>query len=434
MAAEGHGTAGGLFNALPACGRGGAVYNYSMAARMVIRAYRYRYYPTVVQVCRLAIEFGHARWVWNWALAMMTAWYRRYGERLSHAEISRELTFLKRLAPYAWLREASSTVLTQKLRDLDRAFANFFAGRAKYPRFKSRRGPQSVRYQLDQRTVANHYRPGELLRLPRLGSLKLCWSRIPKGVPKMVTVSRDAAGRYWVSMAVEEPVEAFPASAHADAVDLGLKDLFVSARGYRSGNPRHLLKLLWRLRILQRRLARKKKGSGRWRRLKEKIARLHARIRNARRDLLHKVTTWLIRENQAVVIEDLNVRGMLRNRRLARALSDAALGEVRRMLAYKAEWHGRELVVVDRWYPSSKTCSGCGHVLESLALSVREWTCPACGAIHDRDRNAALNLLREGLRILTGVDEGFPARERGPAERCPAVMREEPDTPLCAPA
>jgi len=266
-------------------------------------------------------------------------------------------------------------VVTQKLRDQDRAFANFFAGRARYPRFRKKMGAQSVRYQLDQRTLASRWRAGERLVLAGLGALKLCWSRIPAGAPKMITVSRDAAGRYFVSFMVEEALTPAPATDRAVGVDLGLKDIVVTSDGWRSGAPCYL-------RRRQRQL----------KRAKARVARLHARVADQRRDFTHKLSSKLIHENQVIAIEDLDVRALARTK-LAKSIGDAGWHELRRQLAYKAEWHGRELVVIDRWTPTTKRCSACGHVREDVALQVRTWSCERCGTEHDRDVNAAINVL-----------------------------------------
>jgi putative transposase len=356
------------------------------------RAYKLRIYPTARQLGLLAMFFGAARWVWNTCLAWRAHAYRAHGERVTGVDFSRELTWLKRMAPYAWLADVPATILTQALRDQDRAFANFFTGRARYPRFKRRRSAQSIRFQLDQRVVAGMFRAGELLRLPGLGALKVRWSRLPTGVPKMVTVRRDACGRYFVSFMVEEEIHALPQKTNAVGVDVGLKDVVVTSDGEKSGNPRYLRKYLRRLKRQSRNLSRKCKGSQRWKRQRQRVARLHARISDARQDFLHKTTTELVREHGAIAIEDLAVKGLCRTR-LAKSMADASLGELRRQLEYKAAWYGRELLIADRFAPTSKTCSACGTVQAEMPLKVRAWTCPDCGTAHDRDVNAAKNVL-----------------------------------------
>lgn len=354
-------------------------------------SYKFRITPNAEQCKQLAREFGSARWVWNTCLAWRTDAYRR-GEKVTSVDFSRELTWLKKFEPYAWLNEVSSSTLGQKLRDQDKAFANFFAKRAKYPKFKKRTHTQSVRYQIDQRTAVNMYRAGELIKLPKLGALKVRWSRIPVGVPKMVTLTMDAVGRYFISFSVEQQIKHWPQKTNAVGADFGVKDVVVTSDGWKSGNPKHLDSLLHQLKRQQRILSRRRKGSGRWHTQRKRVARLHARIADARRDWLHKLSTRLVRDNGFIAIEDLHVRGMMTNHCLAKAIGDVGMAELRRRIEYKAAWHGRDLVVVDRWAPTSKTCSACGLVQDSLPLSVREWTCE-CGASHDRDVNATKNIL-----------------------------------------
>ena len=381
-----------------------------------MRAYRLRFYPTSEQEAELVRWFGAARWVWNHCLEYRTKAYQLRGEKVTGVDFSRELTRLKRLDSYAWLRAVPRTVLTEKLRDQDQAFRAFFAGRARYPKFRSkRRRAQSVRLQIDQRVARRYFDAGRgLLRLPRLGVLRVVWSRKPAGVPKMVTVRRDGAGRWWVSFMVEEAVPVLPITTGAVGIDRGLKALMVCSDGTRVANPGYLARHLRRLRRMQRCLSRRQKGSRRWEAQRQRVARLHARVGDARHDFLHKVTTRLVHENQVLCVEDLNVKGMLGNGSLARHIADVAWAEFARMLYYKAEWYGRTLIEVDRWFPSSKRCSACGHVLDELRLDQRVWRCPKCGAEHDRDLNAAKNILNEGLRTLVPRGAGELTRvERG---------------------
>lgn len=375
---------------------------------MIQRSYCFRIYPTAVQIVLLAQFFGAARWVGNAALAWRSHCYKELGEKVTGVDFSRELTWLKKLEPFAWLAAIPATVLTQVLRDQDRAFANFFAKRAKYPRFKKRREAASIRFQLDQRVVMNAYRAGEFLKLPGLGALDVRWSRVPGGVPKMVTIRRDACGRYFVAFMVEEHVEPLPASTKSVGVDLGVKDIIVTSDGRKTGNPKHLKRYQRRLKLAQRRLSRKRKGSNRWRKQVKRVARIHARIADTRSDHQHKLTTGLIREHGVIAIEDLNVRGMTASAKgtveapgkmvaqkagLNRAILDAGFGEIRRQLEYKAQFYGRTIILADRFAPTSKTCSECGAYQADMPLNVRVWTCPDCGAVNDRDSNAARNIL-----------------------------------------
>lgn len=366
---------------------------------MTIRAYKLRLYPNAAQRMMLERYFGSARWVWNRAMEYRSKAYRRRGESLSAVDFSRLLTRLKRTARYGWLRETPSVVLQQKLRDQDRAFTNFFAGRARYPRFRKRGNAEAIRFTIDARHVGKVAAwTARRVVVAGIGEVRYRGGNHPGQVPKRVTVRRDACGHYYASFTVEVEMSVKPLAGKAVGVDVGLKDLATLSDGTHIEHPKHLKGQLKRLRHAGRALSRRRKGSRRWHAARRRVARLHQRIRNARSDALHKLTTGLVDENQVICLEDLNVSGMVKNHHLAQAIADSGFGELRRQLTYKAQWYGRTLIVVDRWYPSSKTCSCCGHVLEALSLSIRHWTCPACSAEHERDENAARNILAEGLR------------------------------------
>ncbi|MTI64353.1 RNA-guided endonuclease TnpB family protein [Methylophaga sp.] len=378
---------------------------------MIQRSYRFRFYPTRAQQQQLAIEFGHARFVYNFALnARNKAWQRRK-ESLNYVGLSKLIGQIKKTSRFDFLRQATAACHTQKLIDLDKAFKAFFDGRARFPKFKSKHDKQSIRYQLDQRHIARAFSntPGaESIQLPKLGKLKLRWSRRVAGVPKMVTLSKTASGKFYVSFSCEEVFEARPAVPMVVGLDVGIKDLVTVSTGEKIAPVKSYHKAQHKLARLQRVLARRKKGSNRRQAIRLKIARLHERIADIRRDFHHKTSSRLISENQVICLEDLNVKGMVKNHKLARALSDNALGELRRMLEYKAGWSGRDIVVVDRWYPSSKTCSCCEHKLKALPLSVRQWRCLKCETLHDRDINAANNILTEGLKQYREVHGNCP--------------------------
>ncbi|GII90540.1 transposase [Sinosporangium siamense] len=303
----------------------------------------------------------------------------------------------------------SSVPLQQALRHLQTAFGNFFAKRAKYPRYKSRkRSRASAEYTRSAFT----WRDGRLTLAKTAGPLDIRWSRpLPQGAePTTVTVSRDSAGRWFVSLLCEDTVAPAPGTGGAVGLDAGITSLVTLSTGEKIANPRHERRDRARLAKAQRELSRKAQGSANRAKARVKVARIHARIADRRRDFLHKLSTRLVRENQTVVIEDLTVRNLLRNGRLARAVSDAAWTELRSMLEYKCAWYGRELVVVDRWFPSSKLCGACGTVAAGMPLNVREWAC-GCGAVHDRDVNAARNILAAGLAVSACGDGVRPQRE-----------------------
>ncbi|MER5828228.1 RNA-guided endonuclease TnpB family protein, partial [Streptomyces mirabilis] len=364
----------------------------------VKRAYQYRFCPTDAQAAELSRTFGCARKVYNLALAARTeAWARQ--ERVNYHQTSAMLTAWKKTGEPAYLNEVSSVPLQQALRHLQTAFTHFFRRRARYPRFKSRK---KSRRSAEYTSSAFRFRDGKLTLAKMTEPLDIVWSRpLPEGAsPSTVTVSQDTAGRWFVSLLCEDPsVKPLPARGNAVGVDVGLDHLLTLSTGEKIANPRHERRDRAALAKAQRNLARKARGDGANRRkARLKVAKIYARIAGRRRDTLHKLTTRLVRENQTVVIEDLTVRNMVKNHRLARAISDAAWSEFRSMLEYKARWYGRELIAVDRWFPSSRLCSACNTLRDTMPLHVRTWTCD-CGVTHDRDVNAAHNLLAAGLAV-----------------------------------
>ncbi|MGW6791510.1 RNA-guided endonuclease InsQ/TnpB family protein [Streptomyces chartreusis] len=364
------------------------------------RAYKYRFYPTDAQAADLSRTFGCVRKVFNMALAARTEAWTLRRERITYNATSAILTAWKRTEELAYLNEVSSVPLQQTLRHLQAAFTNFFSKRAKYPRFKSRKkSKKSAEYTAS----AFRFRHGELTLAKMVEPLEIVWSRpLPDGAqPSSVTVSQDAAGRWFVSLLVEDlDVKHLGDAETAIGIDAGLDHLLTLSTGEKITNPRHERKDRARLMKAQRELSRKAKGNGANRaKACRRVARIHARISDRRRDHLHKITTRLVRDNQTIVIEDLSVRNLLKNGKLARAISDAAWSDFRNMLEYKAQWYGREVVAVDRWFPSSKLCSKCGMLRGTMPLHVRTWTCRGCGTGHDRDENAAKNILAAGLAV-----------------------------------
>jgi putative transposase len=367
----------------------------------VTRSYRIRAYPNGAQRRLRARWFGAYRWLWNTALEIRSEAYRECGLTITGNDLSRWLTQWKRTPGHEWLAQVPATCLTQCLRDQDRAFGHFFAGRARYPRFKRKNREGSLRFQ----DAGRGWKEG-ILSLPKLGSLKLAEALPEVPRPDLVTLTCDAAGRYFVSFsaAMPKPPTHFSCWAPAVGVDLGLKHLATLSTGEKIQNPKRYQGRLRYLRQQQRCLARRQKGSQRRERQRLKVARAHAKIKQERQYALHALTTRLIREFDLICIEDLNVKALSRGRN-ARSLQDAAFGEIRRQLTYKTEWHEKILVEVDRWYPSSKTCSRCRHRFDELRLDERQWRCPKCGSCHDRDVNAARNILTQGLSLLAGRDD-----------------------------
>lgn len=382
------------------------------------RAYRYRFYPTPEQVEQLARTFGCARYIYNWGLRLRTdAWFDQ-GERVNYHATAKALTDLKKQPETEWLTEVSNVVLQQSLRHLDTSFRNFFAKRTAYPTKKHKHGAQSASYMSNGFT----YRDGKITLAKQAEPLDIRWSRpLPEGAKvSSLTVSRDTAGRYFVSLLTEEDIVPLPPVAAKIALDVGIKTFAMPSEGDPIANPKHLEKKLTKLARYQRKSARKleaakaamglkgkaiPKGvkvprSNNHRKSIAKVARLHARVSDARNDFLHKESTRIVRENQVVAVEDLAVSNMVKNPKLARVISDAGWAKFRTLLEYKCDWYGRTFVATDRWLPTSKRCNDCGYTLDKLPLSVREWACPECGRLHDRDRNAAKNILAAALATL----------------------------------
>jgi putative transposase len=348
---------------------------------------------------------GAVRWLWNTSLAIRSEAYRECGLSLSGMDISRWLTQWKRTTDHTWLAEIPATCLTQSLRDQDRAFANFFAHRARYPRFKRKTAGGSIRFQ----DIGTGWARG-VLSLPKLGSLKLAEELPRTERPDTVTLCKDGAGRYFVSFSSEIESSAFslPIVNRSVGVDLGLTHLAILSTGEKIENPKRLKAHLRYLRQQQRCLARRKKGSKRREKQRLRVARIHAKIRQEREAATHELTSRLVREFDVIAIEHLNVKALGRGMH-ARAIHDAAFGEIRRQLLYKGDAAGRVVLEAPAWYPSSKTCSSCRYVLDELPLRERQWCCPRCGMQHDRDINAAKNILHEAqcqfLRDFAGRDD-----------------------------
>ncbi|MFG2514381.1 RNA-guided endonuclease InsQ/TnpB family protein [Streptomyces sp. NPDC048584] len=390
--------------------------------RQVKRAFKYRFHPTDEQAAELSRTFGCVRLVYNKALEERTrAWYGEQ-RRVSYVQSSAALTEWKKTGELAFLTKVSSVPLQQALRHLQTAFGNFFAKRAKYPRYKSRK---KSRASAEYTRSAFKWRDGQLTLAKMAEPLDIRWSRpLPEGTePTTATVSRDAAGRWFVSLLCEDTITEAPATTNAVGLDAGVTSLVTLSTGEKIANPSHERRDRACLARAQRELARKAKGSANREKARLRVAKVHARIADRRRDFLHKLSTRLVRENQTVVIEDLPVRKLLKNGRLARAISDASWTELRSMLEYKCAWYGRDLVVIDQWFPSSKLCGACGTVAAKLPLNVREWTCD-CGAVHDRDVNAARNILAAGLAASACGDGVRPQRESSRTGRSSA--KQEP--------
>ena len=318
------------------------------------------------------------------------------------------LTSWKRDPETAWLAEPSKGPLQAALRHLQYAYTRFWNKQSGYPKFKKKgRSKDSATYFRNCFT----YRNGQIKLAKQSEPLDIRWSRpLPDDAdPSQVTVSHDSAGRYHISILVDDTVTPRPPTDTTVGIDAGITTLYTLSTGEKITNPRHEKKDREKLARAQRQLSKKKKGSKNREKARQKVARIHARIADRRRDYLHKLSTRLVRENQVIAIEDLSMRNMIKNHSLARAISDASWAQFRTMLEYKADWYGREVIAIDRFYPSSKTCSACGMLQDSMPLNIRDWTCPGCGKTHDRDVNAAKNILAAGLAVSACGDGVRPS-------------------------
>jgi len=364
---------------------------------MTQKAFKYRFYPTSEQETLLRKTMGCTRLVYNRALAARTeAWYER-SERVGYSETSTMLTSWKNLEDLQFLNEVSSVPLQQGLRHLQTAFTNFFAGRAKYPNFKKKHHGGNAEFT----SSAFRWKDGKVFLAKCAQPLDIRWSRqLPEGAePSTVQVLLSASGRWTVSMLVDVAIEALPESGNQIGLDLGITSLIALSNGEKIANPQAFKTKRRKLRKAQKALSRKKKGSKNRHKARLKVAIVHAEISDARNDFLHKLTTRLVRENQLIAVEDLSVKNMVKNKKLALSISDASWGELVRQLEYKCDWYGRNFVKIDRWFPSSKRCGNCGHIVDKLPLDIREWNCPNCGTHHDRDINASKNILAAGLAV-----------------------------------
>ena len=360
------------------------------------RAYKFRFYPDPQQEKLLAQTFGCVRYVYNSILRYRTDAYDQAQAKIGYMGANARLTAIKKLPESLFLNDVSSVPLQQCLRNQQTAFKNFFEGRAKYPVFKSKKHRQSAEFTYRAFTFKN----GELKLAKCEQPLAIKWSQALPSDPTTITVSKDQAGRYFVSCLCEFDSTLLSVTDKKVGIDVGIKDLFVTSDGFKSGNPRHTAHYAAKLAKYQRRLAKKKLGSKNRLKAKRKVARIHAKISDCRSDNLHKLSRKLINENQVVCAENLAVKNMIKNPTLAKHIADASWGEFTRQLAYKANWAGRTYVEIGRFFPSTKQCSGCGFIIERLPLAVRVWECPECKVIHDRDVNAARNILAAGLAVL----------------------------------
>ncbi len=375
----------------------------------MLKIVKVRLYPTQQQKEQLSKAFGCTRWLWNRFLAMTNETYKNTGKGLSRYDLQKQLPSLKK--EYEWLSETYSQCLQVVCLNLSRAFINFFEKRAKFPRFKAKHQKQSISYPQNVKIMT------ETIKFPKLGEIYAKIHRPIDGKIKTVTISKNKANQYYASVLFEVEGENPSVSTEGKAIglDMGLTDFCITSDGSKYANPRWLDKHEKNLAIKQKALSRKQKGGKNRDKARVKVAKVHNRISRCREDFQHKLSRKIVNENQVIVVENLNIKGMVQNHCLAKSIHQVGWGQFMTMLKYKAEQEGKVYLEIERFFPSSKTCHHCLNVVDSLPLDIRVWTCDSCGTKHDRDINASINIRDEGLRIISSGT--------GDKAYCPDVRR-----------
>jgi len=356
------------------------------------RAYKYRFYPTSSQVEQLAKTFGCVRWAYNQAFSEKQDLYKKTKENLSYYDLCKKLTSWR--AKYDWLKNCSSVATQQSLKNLEKSYTNFLKGITKFPKFKNKDSKQSIKYTKDGFSWNVKTKDLKLAKMKE--PLKIKWSRHFEGKPSSITVLKDCRNRYFISFLVKEEIQKLPKANKEIGIDLGLSSFLITDKGEKIEHPKFLDRSLKKLKRRNQDLSRKKKGSSNRRKAKYKLARFYGKITDRRNDFLHKLSSRIVNENQVINSETLKIKNMMKNRRLSKAIGQSGWGDFLRQLEYKSRWYGRTFTKISQWYPSSKLCSNCNHKREKLKLSTRTWKCEKCQVLHDRDINAAKNILAAG--------------------------------------
>lgn len=390
---------------------------------IVNKTYKFRIYPTAEQEVLLAKHFGHTRWVYNYFLNERKEQYQKSKKSDNYYAQAKTLTEIKKNEETQWLKDVNSQTLQFALRSLDTAFLNFFRGNAQFPRFKSRKHKNT--FTIPQLGAIEDGK----INIPKFkDGIKVKLHREVKGKIGKMSITKTPTGKYYVSIFTEQEVGELPKTNKRVGIDLGLKDFVITSDNKKFKNNRYTKKYARELKKAQQHLSRKQKGSNGFEKQKLKVAKIHEKIASCRLDTLHKVSKELVESYDLISVEDLNVKGMIKNHKLSKHIADASWGNFITLLQYKCDWYGKELVKVNRFYPSSKTCGNCGWINQDLKLSDREWTCNSCGVIHDRDVNASLNILKEGLKNISAgtVDYKGGAINKTSAKKHKAVKPEAP--------